>query len=59
MIRSMLPETPACPEVSLMTGNSANVPWTLLNTQHMHTQFIHIQYQVWIKSVFQQCVPCE
>lgn len=53
MIRFTLPETLACPEVSLMTGNSTNatatVPWTVLNT---HTQFIYTRHQVWIKSVF-------
>lgn len=44
MIQFTLPETLACPEVSLMTGNSANVTatvlWTVLNT-HTHTVYIH------------------
>lgn len=45
MIRYTLPETLACPEVSLMAGSSANVtatiPWPVLKT-HTERERIYI-----------------
>lgn len=65
MIRYTLPEALACPEVSLMTGNStkvsATIPWPILKIERQRKRgrgkgggrlIIFILHQVWIKSVF-------